>query len=352
MSDSNRDASLDALRCVAIIRVIAMHTLSRLHPGHFVALTFVFPGMPIVFAVSGAVAWLALSSGDRDERGRFWRKRAHRLLWPYWTYVACVVVLLFVTERVCNDSWHHFDHSGVLDWFLPIFTPAASPAFSRLGTHLWFLAPFAFLLALAPLTIALHRRAPCLGAAVFAAAAVALVLSGCAVPAVVRDTLAYGAAFQFGFALADGRLARVPRAALVAGAALLASAGVALHQRFAPDLTLQDLPIANVLVGFAWLGVWLVLREPIARAFARPVPAAFCRAVNRRSYTLYLWGPAANDVAIRVALQTDPAMRAFALFALTAVVLVSFAWVFGRVEDMSAQRTPATLRLGRARAGG
>ncbi len=346
MPDSGRNATIDALRCIAILRVIAMHTLSRLHGAPRALLSFVFPGMPIVFAVSGALAFSALSSGSAAARVRFWRSRARRLLWPYWTYAACVVLLLLVADGTAMNRWHAFDRSEIVHFLVPLRTPVGSVAFQHLATHLWFMAPFLVLLATAPLTVALHRKAPWSGAIAFATASVAASAFAPQLPSWIQHVLVFGIAFQAGFGITDGRLPSLPRTRLLAGTAALAAAGVTLHHSLRSGAILNEVPLAHVLVGLAWLGLWLAVREPIERAIRRAAPAAACRVVNRRAYTLFLWGPAANDVAMRVALHVPEGVCTYTYVASTAAALVAFAWLLGRVEDRAAGRARSRAAVG------
>jgi len=56
----SRDGLLDLLRCVSIVRVVGVHVLGRMRLWFWPAPTYVMPGMPIVFFVSGSLAHRSL----------------------------------------------------------------------------------------------------------------------------------------------------------------------------------------------------------------------------------------------------------------------------------------------------
>lgn len=329
---------LDAMRSFSILRVVLVHVFVRFEHPAFVFASFLVPGMPAVFAVSGALSYAALSKGEPGARARFWRSRARRLLIPFWTYAAVCVPILLVLDARMGHAWHDIDASALWRWALPVVQPVASPSLKALALHLWFVPPFLFLLATAPLTVALHRRAPWLGTAAFAAVAVFVETQGIVLPSNVRTTLLFGVAFQCGFGLSDGRFAKLRAPALLVAFLVLLSAGLFWHQRTAPGSAVHAVPLAHVAVGLAFLPAWLLAQEPVRRAFEGRTLSAASRAVNRRAYTLFLWGPAATEVAWRIGRQAPPAISLVTYFSATAVLLVLVAWTFGRVEDLAARR--------------
>jgi peptidoglycan-N-acetylglucosamine deacetylase len=334
----SRIVLLDAMRSVSIARVVLVHVFIRFEHPAFVLFTFLLPGMPIVFAVSGALSYAALSKDRPGATIAFLKSRARRLLFPFWTYAIFAVVLLLVVEARNHHAWHDVDHSELWRWVVPIVEPAASPSLKSLALHLWFVPPFVFLLATAPLTVRLHRRIPWLGLLVFLAVATAVELLAIDVPSSLRTTLLFGVAFQLGFGLTDGSFAKLRVPLLLGGAALLFAAGVAWHQRAAPGTQLNAVPLAHVLVGLAYLPLWLVVKEPVVQAFEGRFLAAASLAVNRRAYTLFLWGPGAIELAWRLARHVPASLWLFTYFLATAVLLVLVAWIFGRVEDRAARR--------------
>jgi peptidoglycan/LPS O-acetylase OafA/YrhL len=334
-----RDPFLDGLRSISVVRVILLHLLQRVEHPFVAAFSFVMPGMPLMFFVSGALASSSLSSNDASTRVRFWRERAKRLLLPFWIFGAIVLCVCAVGAIAWPDEEHAFPFASLWRWVIPLAGPQASAAYIKLNWHLWFLSSLILLLATAPWTLALHRRFPCAGAIAFFAAGAAIELARVDVPDVVRNTLLFGAAFQLGYAYMDGRVQRMSRPVLLAIAAALAAFSLVFYFRSSPGAMLHAVPLALVLLGLAFVALWLFVRAPATRIFEHERARGWIRAINARAYTIYLWGPVANDVAGRV---VQPSSGAGYLldFALALGLLAAIVRVLGPVEDWA-------MRLGR-----
>ncbi len=346
-SIDRRDVLLDAMRSVSILRVVLFHTLGRFGDDAILLLSFVLPGMPIVFFVSGALAYGALTKPSRTGPNsesrffvaqRFWSARLRRLLVPFWIYALCVVPLFLVADARTDHPWHAFDESVAWRWALPLLEPLASPALKGLALHLWFVPPFVWLLFVAPVAVALHARVRFLGAALTFVAACIVETWFPEVSGTLRNTLVFGFAFQVGFLFADGSLARLSISRNIALAIGSFAAGIVWHGRVAEKAILNSVPLAHVLVGLAAVPLWLSLREVVVRGFQAPTLAAASRAVNLRAYTLFLWGPAANEAAWRIARAAPPSLVVPAYFVATALCIVTLARIFGRFEDFARRR--------------
>lgn len=332
-----RDAWLDALRSVSITRVLVLHTFARYGEATVVSMSFVLPGMPIVFAVSGAVCYAALS--NRESQGpvipRFYRDRARRLLIPFWTYAAIVLALLGYEAVNSDHAWHHYDFSSCWRWLLPVVEPTASEAWKHLALHLWFMPPFVWLLLLAPALVALHRRVPGLGLGVALLAASFVELNRIDAPGALRNVLVYAIAFQAGFLLRDPRI-RTPSVLVLLLAAVTGGAfGIWLHGRLEPERMLNAAPLPHVLFGIAMIPLWIAARKWVVALFTWKPAAYLSHVVNRRAYTLFLWGPAANEIAWRAALRVDESSFDAVYLAVSLVGILLFAIVLGRVEIAS-----------------
>lgn len=345
-----RDAWLDALRSISILRVVILHTFARFGEATVVPLSFVLPGMPIVFAVSGAVCYSALyrtpgatdvgGSTTTGPRSSFYRDRARRLLIPFWTYAAVVLILLFSSLARSDHPWYAFDTRATWRWILPIVEPTASEAWKHLALHLWFMPPFLWILAAAPFLVALHRRAPGLGLGIVSIAAACVELSRLDAPSALRNVLVYAIAFQVGFFLRDSRFS-APRLPTLVGMSIAGAAlGVWIHRDLAPGAMLNAVPLAHVVYGVSMIPLWIVCRKLVVFLYTRPFLCALGHAVNRRAYTIFLWGPAANEIAWRIAMR-GPADHFNSIYvSLSALGVFAFAATLGIVEIASRRRPP------------
>lgn len=338
-----RDSFINGLRAISVLRVISLHLLQRVDHPLLVYFSFLMPGMPLLFFVSGALAAASLNRDGADVRARFWRSRARRLLFPFWAFAIGVVGACLVGQFLWNDAEHRLPLDSAWRWIVPLAGPRASAAYDRLGWHLWFLSSLILMLASAPWTLALHRRAPWSGAGAFFAFGAVIEFFALPVPDVVRNTLLFGAAFQLGYGFADGRILRARASTLFAAAFCLAAFALAFYARRAPGAMLHAVPLALVAFGLAFVALWLAARASATRAFEREAPQRFIRAINLRAYTLYLWGPVANEIAWHVVRPTNGI--AYVLdFALSIALLLAFVRVLGPIEDWAARRG-TTLEL-------
>jgi peptidoglycan/LPS O-acetylase OafA/YrhL len=342
---SKRDSFIDGLRAISVLRVISLHLLQRVEHPFLIAFSFLMPGMPLMFFVSGALAAKSLERDEPEARKRFWISRGRRLLFPFWAFGLIVLATCIVGQLLWKDPEHHVALDKCWRWILPLAGPPVSAAYERLNWHLWFLSSLILLLGTAPWTIALHKRAPWSGAIAFFLAGAAIEFLSVPVPDVVRNTLLFGAAFQFGYGFADGRVLRAKKSTVFAAAFCLAAFALAFYARRSPGSMLHAVPLALVSLGLAFVALWLVLRERATTWFERPLAKRCIGAVNRRAYSLYLWGPVANEIAWRV---VRPAKHwEYALdFALSIGILFVFVRMLGPVEDWAARRG-RTIKLER-----
>lgn len=344
-----RDPFLDGLRAVSVVRVILLHLLQRVEHPFSANFSYFMPGMPLMFFVSGALAAKSLARDDVAARLRFWRERARRLFLPFWTFGAVVLCVCGAGAILWPDEAHAFPWESLWRWVVPLAGPQASAAYQKLNWHMWFISTLILMLATAPWTLALHRRLPGAGAVLFVACGAVIEVARIGVPDVVRNTLLFGAAFQLGYAYSDGRLQRMPRPLLLASAGALAIFAILFHAARAPGSMLHAVPLALVALGLGFTALWMALRVPMTRVFESARCSGFIRAINARAYTIFLWGPVANDLAWRL---VRPASAAAYLldFVVALGFLALFVRILGPVEDWAARRGPRPALVGPAAA--
>ena len=332
----SRDPFIDGLRCVSISRVVLLHLLMRVEHPWIAPFSYVMPGMALIFFVSGALAARSLQSNGWTERRRLWRDRARRLLFPYWAFAVVIGGASIALDLAFDLPWFDVPRAKIACWLVPLAVPEASAPFAKLVWHLWFLVVLVVMLASAPWTLALHRRCRWLGAVAMLGTGVALELAALPVPSTVTHTLLFGSAFLFGFGYGDWRKARP--AWLLLGAIPLGAASIAYHLRVAPGTMIHSVDVANIGLSLAVVGVWLAARGPATRVFEHAAFRRVSRAVNARAYSLYLWGPVANEIAVRV-LERVPSDGVALYLVLAVLLLLGLVRIFGRVEDWAAGRS-------------
>ena len=162
-----RDGFLDLVRSASILRVVVIHLLGA--PGFWFwpAPTFVAPGMPVVFFVSGALVRQTLRTVDGKRRSvlGYWRKTFRRLLLPYSVYYAVVLSICVVGDMTRSDPRWTVRPDRALLAATGFVIPNASRAMRHYTGHLWFMSAFLVLTLLAPLLVRVFER---LGALVLA----------------------------------------------------------------------------------------------------------------------------------------------------------------------------------------
>ncbi|KQV26142.1 acyltransferase family protein [Yonghaparkia sp. Root332] len=309
-SARERLPGLDGIRALAIVLVLSYHLFPGLAPGGFV-------GVDVFLVVSGyLITALLLAEHERTGRialGRFWRRRARRLL-PALALVVGVsatAAALIGGDVLVGVGWQILGAATFSSNWLAIAQGASyleqtSPELLR---HAWSLAveeQFYLLWPLALMALLLiPRRAPRVLAvaalAVASALAMALVAGDPAAdPAAAStayySTLTHGGGLLAGAALAMARTplssgrARTPRipARVADAAAATAAIGIVLAaSALAIDAALAYRGGMALVVALTVV-LLVALDHPEGRAAAvldAPVP----RWIGERSYGLYLW---------------------------------------------------------------
>jgi peptidoglycan/LPS O-acetylase OafA/YrhL len=334
-----RDGYFDALRALALLRVVAYHTLALwwLHVA--------FPAIGVMFALAGSLMATSLSrsSGTKVDGLAVVGSRLRRLLPPVWLYG--LVAVLAGWEMV---GQHGLDWSRLPFWFLPLRDPHESAAGSGFVDTLWYLRTYVWFVLLSPLALQAYRRSPRLTvlAPIVALPLVVLAPGGLWLGrGEITAALGFGTCWLLGYAHQDGSLRRlsaricwliaVPTAAV--GLALLVDFSIADPTNIRPDDIGYALwSAAVVLLVLRWrpdMG-WLRRTGWLDRLVA---------VVNARAVTIYLWHDAAivaTGALLGLAGLDPPGPgRLVVVIAITTVVVFATGWV----EDMAAGRRPTVL---------
>ncbi|WP_022901539.1 acyltransferase family protein [Humibacter albus] len=290
-----RDVSVDLARAWCLVVVVCLHGLMvgvsvGAHgpvlqnalagwPG-FAALSWFVQIMPLVFVLGGFAAftqWTSLQAKGATASD-YVALRLRRLLGPAVVAIAAVVVTLAALSAL-----------GV---------PSAIVAIAgfHLGQPLWFLGVYIMVTSLAPVMVALHRRAPVVVLLALAAMAAGIdvvrALTGVTVVGFANLLFVWLLVQQFGFWLAQERMPRRrSRLALLAAASFGALALLCALGVFSFDMLAELNPpsCALVLLGVGQLALFTLLRRPLRWLHAVLVVGAVSAWMNARAMTIYLW---------------------------------------------------------------
>lgn len=337
---AGRDEFLDLLRTVAILRVVVVHLAGAAGLLWWPAPTWVLPGMPVVFFVSGALAFGTLDPLRQRPTppGAFRRNRLRRLLIPYWGFLACVVAAVVVSDLVTDGGRTAVRFDRLLDAPVPLVVPRLSPASGFAVGHLWFMGSFLVLIVAAPTLVRWYRGRPRAVLAVTGAVFIAVQMFDAAdlVPRELDRTSLFALFFVLGFTYTDGRLdrcfRRVPPVVLIV--ALAAAAVVAF--RVDPRVPNATEPLHGLL-GAAWLTAALAARPVLGLLAVRARP--LLAVLTRRTLTIYLWGWPTTQLARRIVDPTGGGPALVTFLALAVGLLVLAVLVAGPLEDVAAGRS-------------
>lgn len=342
----DRDRFLDLLRLIAVVRVVALHTATKPPVVYLPWIQWIFPGMAEVFFVSGVVTAAALR-----RRGALSvvRSRFRRLLPPFYAYAAFALVAMAVTDARSGAPDASIDRGDVFSFLIPIVRPTGSVTRVVLWGHLWFLTTFLWVLVASPLTFWLYRKfrawSLVVPAVLFAATVWAQKLGGLHVREEFFNVFMFGWFFQLGYLYQDGWFARRKPRSLVAAGITLFVVGWLVAERIEPVWKtpvneLYTSASAHFLVGAAWMIAALAGREPVSKWLDQRRRRTL-DVVTQRTYTLFIWGPAANAVAMAASRKASGTQGNLGIYlVVTAVTLVMLVLAFGWIEDLASRRRP------------
>ena len=252
-----RNHYIDALRAVAIVRVVIYHAFG------WAWLSYVLPAMGVMFAIAGS---LMAASLHKYGARKAVVSRVRRLLPALWVFGAVAVPLMLWHGWSTTDPDHPLHKLQLLFWIVPLEDPPGSTWGEPFWEVLWYLRAYLIFVLLSPLLYLLYRRlswamvlAPLAGLAV-------LIHTGFRLPdpidGIMWDFVTYAACWIAGFAHRDGRLARLPLAVYLPAVALIGGAG-GYHLFTHPTeygFDLNEVPVACTLCSLAFVLISLRLR--------------------------------------------------------------------------------------------
>lgn len=295
--ERGRDAFLDMVRTISIVRVIFWHALG------YWWISWSFAAMPAVFYVSGAVLAKSMRT---TPCWQVIKGRVERLLPPFYAYVALSLsIVALAVPNLARDF-----RLDVLSWLIPYRAPAALPwEAGWLSAPLWFLRALLIIMLLTPLIRPIGRRIP--GLLQFAAWGVSLFVldrwvaqqstaHATSVARGIADVICFGGFFTLGVSghQLRHRLNRRVRLQLVAA---LGTAAVAWALISPPtDMVVNNSYVLFGLVGLAWLCGLLAVEDHLRRLGEIPSIKAFVGWITKWAMSIYLWHTLALVFAYRV----------------------------------------------------
>ncbi len=345
MENARRDTFLDAVRAVAVARVVTWHTYG------WAPITWFVAAVPAMFFVSGH---LLARSMDRRPPRTVVADRLRRLLVPYWFFGLVAWVVMAVARAVEGTPETALPWRELVRWVVPYDDPKGSVwEAGWLSQPLWYVRCWLWLLVLSPLLVRAARRAPALLLSALVALTVGLELvyrnvawHDTATPQLVwraGDVALYAIFLVAGFlhAWRPALPRRVPVAVLVAAVPLAAAVFVAARPQ---DDVVNNSHVLHLVVGAGWLALALTFRGAVTAFAARPLADRVVRGIGRRSLTIYLWHSAAVITTWHVLVRHAPLPTGVHSLLLAAGTLAGTALLvrlFGRVEDLAARRRAA-----------
>ncbi|MFD8758741.1 acyltransferase, partial [Streptomyces mirabilis] len=239
-----RDRYFDALRAIALVRVVAYHTFGWAWAG------LVFPSMGVMFALAGS---LMAKSLERPAL-KVVKSRMRRLLPPFWFWGFFVVVAMLIHDWM--PGWQ------IVFWIVPVGDPPGNQWGIQAWEILWYLRTYLWFVLMSPLLLKVFRKAPL--PVLLLSLAPILVFQYAWQPPYNRfgSGLTDFATFLFcwlvGFAHREGVLQRLkPALVIMASLALLAYGGwyAFAHQAEFGTYDLDEVPVAQTFwsAGFVTL---------------------------------------------------------------------------------------------------
>jgi peptidoglycan/LPS O-acetylase OafA/YrhL len=329
-----RDRYFDALRAVAICRVVLLHAFG------FAWLSFIFPSMGVMFALGGS---LMVKSVERSAKDAV-TSRIRRLVPALWAMGIVLIPLMLWKGWPNRPDWSHFAF-----WVVPMVEPPASEWAEPAEGVLWYLVAYLWLVMLSPVLLWLYRRARLLMLvlpfiAVWAWDAAPEIVPE-KVASAATDVLTFMSCWMLGFAHRRGELKKVPWAVIVPVALAAMAFGTwwtLNHPADDGSIDLSYEPVAYGLYSFGFTLVLLRLGPTMQWLNRRKFLNGFVNLANSRAVTIYLWHNIAITVSFLAAdwLPLDDLgyFEGLTFFGIALVLVAILILTFGWVEDVAARR--------------
>lgn len=144
-----RNAFLDAVRAVAILRVVVWHTYGYVWISYFIA------SMPAMFFLAGSLMAYSLRNGGAM---RVVYRRFRRLLIPLWAMGVVAVAVMLVYDRETLSPAASINARDIVWWLIPVWDPAGSEWGLTWWAPLWYVRCLAWLLLATPVLLWVWRR--------------------------------------------------------------------------------------------------------------------------------------------------------------------------------------------------
>ncbi|MGP3773005.1 acyltransferase family protein [Streptomyces sp. SDT5-1] len=333
---SGRDRYFDALRAVALVRVVTYHCFGWAWAG------LVFPSMGVMFALAGSLMARSL------QRPAFSviRGRMRRLLVPFWVWGVFVVLAMLIHGWM--PDWR------IVYWVVPLGDPPGSAWGEQAWEILWYLRCYLWFVLLSPVLLRVFRWTP---VPVLLLSLAPVLVVGDDGP--LTDFCVFAFCWLLGFAHRDGLLERwraAPVVVLSVGALAFGCWYAFAHQGVYGTYDLDDVPVAQAF----WSAGFVTLLFSV-KVWARVDFAGLARyrrldrvvtVFNARAVTIYLWHEIALILAVPLVdtFWNVPAFERWLplesqwfLYGVGWLLIAVAVPMWGWVEDIAAKRSPRVL---------
>ena len=332
-----RNTFLDAVRAVAILRVVVWHTYGYAWISYFIA------SMPAMFFLAGSLMAYSLRNGGAL---RVVYRRFRRLLIPFWAMGVVAVAVMLVYDGETLSVAASINARDIVWWLIPIWDPAGSEWGLTWWAPLWYVRCLAWLLLATPLLLWAWRRA---GVLLLIAPLLALAYTEARlradsqVPWQLQDFALYSFFWVVGFAYNDGLFAKLGTRlrATICLVFVTAAAAWAITQDVPGGVVNASYPL-HLFVGLSWLFGALAVEDWIGKLASRPRVADVLYWVNERALTIYLWQAVGLFAMYQILWTKDHSALWRNLLALPIVISITFLAIplLGWLEDVAAARQP------------